>query len=221
MEEILGALAVNHHDLVWQFFQKRLAHEPQAEGTHYEAIPYEFHEPAAALSNNPERAVDIVKGWNDAAADPLLRFHGGRLLAIAFPTVPDRFEAKLLSLLEAEGDAAFSFVVGIMENYRGEPFTHRICQALIDAVPENDNRLGSVEVVLLSTGVVSGELGFVEAYQAKKVEVAPWLEDPRPKIRAFAEQYRRMLDNRIASEQQQAEERRAMRRLDFEGNEAA
>jgi hypothetical protein len=30
-----------------------------------------------------------------------------------------------------------------------------------------------------------------------------------------------MLDNRIASEQQQAEERRAMRRLDFEGDEAA
>jgi len=220
MEEILGALAINHHDLVWQFFRKRLAHEPQAEGPRYEAIPYEFHEAASALSNNPEHAVDIVRGWHDID-NPLFRFHGSRLLAIAFPTVPQRFEAKLLSLLEAKGEAAFSFVAGIMENYKGDPFTHRICQALIEAVPENDDRLGSVEVALLSTGVVSGEFGMVEAYQAKKDGIAPWLEDPRPKVRAFAEQYRRMLDNRIASERQQAEERRAMRRLDFEGDEAA
>jgi ppGpp synthetase/RelA/SpoT-type nucleotidyltranferase len=219
VEEILGAIAVNHHDLVWQFFRKRLAYEPHAEGPHYKAIPYEFHKPAASLSSNPERAVDIVRGWNEAD-DPLFRFHGGQLLAIAFPTVPDRFEAKLLSLLEAEGEAAFSFVA-IMENYEGEPFTYRICQALIDAVPENDDRLGAVEVALLSTGVVSGEFGFVEAYQAKKAVVGPWLKDHRPKVRAFAEEYSRMLDNRIASEQQQAEERLAMRRLDFEGDEGA
>jgi len=34
-----------------------------------------------------------------------------------------------------------------MENYKGEPFMHRICQALMDAVPnKNDDRLGAVEV---------------------------------------------------------------------------
>jgi hypothetical protein len=219
MEEILGAIAVNHHDLVWQFFRKRLVHEPQAEGARYEPIPYEFHEPAAPLSSNPERAVDIVRSWNDAD-NPLLRSHGGRLLAIAFPTVPQRLEAKLLSLVEAEGEAAFGFVVGIMENYEGGSFTHRICQALIDAVPESDSRLRSVEIALLSTGVVSGEFGMVEAYQSKKDAVAPWLGDPRPKVRAFAEQYARLLDNQSASEQQRAEERRAMRRLDFENDEA-
>ena len=220
MEEILGAIAVNHLDLVWQFFRKRLVHEPRAEGQRYEAIPHVFHEPAASLSTNPERAVDIVRGWHDAD-NPMFRYHGGRLLAIAFPNVPDRFEAKLLSLLEAEGEAAFSFVVGIMENYEGEQFTHRVCQALIDVLPEDNDRLGSVEIALLSTGVLSGEFGVVEAYQVKKEAVASWLEDPRPKVRAFTERYRHMLDNRIASEQQRAEERRAMRRRDFEGDEAA
>ncbi len=217
MEEILGAIAENHHDLVWQFFGRRLAYEPKADGSRYEAIPYEFHEPAAALSSNPERAVDIVRGWAEVD-DQLFRFYGGRLLAIAFPGVPKRFEAKLISLLDAEGEATFSFVVGIMENYEGEVFTHRICQALIDAVPESDDRLLSVEVALLSTGVVSGEFGMVEAYQTKKDSVLPWLKDSRPKVRAFAERYRRLLDNQIASELQRAEERRAMRRRDFEGD---
>jgi ppGpp synthetase/RelA/SpoT-type nucleotidyltranferase len=106
MQEILGALALNHHDLVWQFFRKRLAYEHEAKPQRYEANPDEFHEPAAPLSTNPERAVDIVRGWGDAD-DPLFRFHGAQLLALAFPNVPERFEAKLLALLTAEGDRAF------------------------------------------------------------------------------------------------------------------
>ena len=55
------------------------------------------------------------------------------------------------------------------------------------------DRLGSIEVALLSTGVVSGEFGMVEVHQEKKDSVLVWLEDPRPKVRAFAEQYRHML----------------------------
>ena len=54
------------------------------------------------------------------------------------------------------------------------------------AVRADDDRLGSVEVALLSTGVVSGEFGIVEAYRAKKDAVASWLEDLRPKVRTFA-----------------------------------
>jgi hypothetical protein len=45
-------------------------------------------------------------------------------MTLDFPTVPERFEAKILALLEAEGEAAFRFVAGIMENYKGEPSTH-------------------------------------------------------------------------------------------------
>ena len=70
----------------------------------------------------------------------------------------------------------------------------------------------------MSEGVVSGEFGMVEAYQAKKTAVTPWLDDARPKVRAFAQSYVHSLDNRIASEQRQAEERQALRRLDFEGD---
>jgi ppGpp synthetase/RelA/SpoT-type nucleotidyltranferase len=219
MEEILGALALHHHDLVWTFFRKRLVQEPLADGTRYEAIPFEFHEAAPRLGGYPERAVDMVRGWGDAD-EPLFRFHAGRLLAIAFPKLPERFEKKLAELLRVEGESAFRFVVGILENYEGEPITHRLCQVLINILPENDERLGAVETVLLSTGVVSGEFGLVEAYTAKKVSMTSWLEDPRPKVSAFAAAFGRMLDAQIASEQQRTEELRAMRRLGFEGDEA-
>ena len=62
--------------------------------------------------------------------------------------------------------------------------------------------------------------GLVDAYREKKDAVAAWLEDPRPKVRAFVERYRRKLDNRIAPEQEAAERRRALRKLDFDDDEA-
>jgi hypothetical protein len=54
--------------------------------------------------------------------------------------------------------------------------------------------------------VVSGELGVVQAYQAKKAEMTSWLSDTDTKIRAFAERYVRLLDRQIAAEQRRSEE---------------
>jgi hypothetical protein len=68
---------------------------------------------------------------------------------------------------------------------------------------------------LESTGVISGQFGFVEAYQRKKDEVSPWLKDPRPKVRAFAERYQRTLDRSIAAEQRRSETDYELRRREW------
>jgi hypothetical protein len=49
--------------------------------------------------------------------------------------------------------------------------------------------------------------------------IEPWLSDPRPGVRAFAEKHIRDLNLRIADEQRRAEERKALRRLQFDENE--
>jgi hypothetical protein len=45
-----------------------------------------------------------------------------------------------------------------------------------------------------------------EAYQRKKAEIQPWLTDPRPRVKAFAEAHDRMPDRMIAAEQRRSEE---------------
>lgn len=77
---------------------------------------------------------------------------------------------------------------------------------------KDDSRLNEIEVILESTGVVSGQFGFVESYQRKKEEVAPWLTDTRPKVRTFAERYQRTLDRSIAAEQRRSEADYELRR---------
>ena len=89
---------------------------------------------------------------------------------------------------------------------------HDVCKEIVNAIPEDDIRLGEIEIVLESTGVISGQFGFVEAYQQKKEEVSPWLDDARPKVRKFAERYQRTLDRTIAAEQRRSEADYELRR---------
>jgi hypothetical protein len=93
---------------------------------------------------------------------------------------------------------------------------HEICKAIIEALPDGDQRLDKLEVILESTGTVSGEYGLVHAYQQKKEEVKGWLSDQRPKVRAFAERYLRTLDRSIGAEQRRSEASYELRRRDWE-----
>jgi hypothetical protein len=137
-------------------------------------------------------------------------------LAAVFPTFPDEF-AKLLSDLAANSsDDDVQFILGILQNYKGEPATHPVLKALVNRLPGDDPRIAKVEISLQNTGVVGGEFGFVEAFQRKKAEMESWLQDDRPPVRTFAKEYIRKLDGRIASEQRSAEHRKELQKRAFE-----
>jgi hypothetical protein len=85
-------------------------------------------------------------------------------------------------------------------------------------MPEGDPRLAELEISLRGTDGVVGEFGIVDALRKKKEEVTPWLEDPRPRVKAFAIKYLRNLDRSIAAEQRTAEQERELRKRDFEAD---
>jgi len=94
-----------------------------------------------------------------------------------------------------------------------------VLKAVIARLSEDDQRLKKVEICLESTGVVAGQFGFVEAYRAKKAEIAAWLDDESAKVKAFATRFMARLDLRIASEQRSAEERLELRKRDYDMDE--
>ena len=103
-------------------------------------------------------------------------------------------------------------MVQVLSSYHGVVSLNETCKAVVGALPAGDPLLSGVEMVLQNTGVVSGEFGLVQAYQAKKLEMAGWLADPDAKIRAFAESYVLLLDRQIAAEQRRSEESIEMRK---------
>jgi hypothetical protein len=49
-----------------------------------------------------------------------------------------------------------TFVIRVMSSYHGETFLNETCRAVVRALPGGDPLQGEVEVVLQSTGIVSG-----------------------------------------------------------------
>ena len=213
-EMILSAVATVAYGAVWRFFGARLSHKDAA-AKGYEPIPFTFHHAAPALGRDPNCAVDIVREWY-VDDDPLFEFTGGKLLAIAFPECSEALQTKLIAVIEADGVAAFPFVADILKNYQGRVSIHPVCRALIECVPNDDARWSTIDILLLSMGVVGGEFGIVDAYREKRDQVTSWLSDPRPKVRRFAERYIRTLNRDIAAEQRESEERLQLRKLDWD-----
>ena len=107
-------------------------------------------------------------------------------------------------------------LLALLQNYEGGGGIHTLCMDIVDALPENDKLVTSVTIALSATGVVSGEFGFIEAYEERKAYVTSWLQDSRPKVRQYAREFIHKTDQQIAAEQRRAEEDQALRRLEFE-----
>ena len=215
-ERILLPIAENFPRSVWHFLKSRLDHKAADDfDSGYEAIPYRFRELQKPLSRDGGFAVDTVRSWYRLDDRLLFQFRGGSVLHNVFPGFSPELEAKLISVAQEGTDEAIDFVLRILRAYQGETFLHRVCKEIVNSLPENDGRLSEIEAVLEKTGVVSGQFGFVEAYQRKKEEVAPWVSDTRPKVRAFAEKYRRSRDRAIAAEQRRSEADYELRRREW------
>lgn len=217
VERVLVRLAERQPEAVWDYFGARLARAP-ADGEDeepFEAVPFRFHGLDKELSKHPQLA--ISKGLSWFARDrELFRFRGGHLLSSAFPNCTPEFSATLAELVKAGGDTEADFALAILQNYRGETSTYAVLKEIVSRFPDDARKMDGVRVSIDSTGVVSGELGFAEAWRAKKESLTEWLTDERPVVKAFAEEHIAELNLMIASEQRRAETDREMRNRSYD-----
>jgi ppGpp synthetase/RelA/SpoT-type nucleotidyltranferase len=216
VERILIRLAERWPEPVWDYLDKRLDCEVSEgeEEERFEAVPFSFHGLEEELSKHPE--LGIKKGLARFKRDPsLFQFRGGRLLSSAFPGCTPEFAAALVSLIKNGAESEADFVLQIFQNYTGEIPTHVVLKEIVAKFPEDKRRMGTVGVCIDNTGVVSGNLGFAEAWRAKKQTMVEWLEDDRPIVRAFAENHIRTLDRMITDETRRAEADKEMWELGF------
>ena len=218
-EWILREIAKKHPGIVWHFFKNRMGRKGADEAEdRYEPVPYQMTELTKPLARDAGLAVRTARSWY-TPDDHLFTYSGGRLLQNVFPAFTGEFEAELIVLVRTGNEDDLNFVLSVLRSYRGGQFLHEVCKAIVEALPVGDKRLGQVEVILESTGVVSGRFGMVQAYQGKKEEVQGWLIDERPKVREFAEMHQRSLDRSIASEQRRSETEYELSRRDWQEEE--
>ena len=216
-EDILTPIANQAPQRVIQYFYDRSMEEKVGE-FEYDAIPFELHNLQIPLSQIPAEAIDLIRGWYDGDYSMFI-YGGANLIKNIFPDFPKPFEDKLIELVLTGEEENLTFVMAILRNYRGDVSIFNVAKEIIKTLQEENRLLNEVVIILSSTGVVTGEFGFVEAYEQKKGEVADWLNDKSVKIRKFARYYISYLEKRIDSERKNAEEDIALRKFQYGSKE--
>lgn len=213
-EALLAVVAREHVEAVIDLIGKRFAHDRDAGDFRYEDLPYGLHylrEPLAAAS---AEIVAAARRWFDA--DPsMAQFRGGRLIAEVFPNLEHPLYPLLYSHVE-ESREGIDFVLSILRAYEGEAFLHPLLRAIVGQLPTDDELLHIVDIVIDSSGVLTGEYGSVEAQEARKALVAEWAKDENEAVRAFAARFIKSADNQLAMERRRADRSVALRKISFD-----
>jgi ppGpp synthetase/RelA/SpoT-type nucleotidyltranferase len=213
--DMLIALTAKWPEKLIQFFGARLEWEANLESrSDYTALPFSIHQLQKPLAAMPALMVTTAREWF-GKDQPLFQYHGGHFLAAVFPDYPADFKDELASQVRTGEPENIKFVIAVLANYEGSAAIHKTCKDLIDQLDEGDKLLSSVRLALGATGMVTGEFGFVEAYEQQKAQIATWLSDPRIKVQNFAKGFVRSLEQSIADEQRRAEESQEIRRRDW------
>jgi len=218
IEDILASIAASWPMKVVDFFGSRLKVESKStfgDKIRYDAIPFKFYRLNDQLAKIPEYLVEKSRYWFEE--DKLLfQYRGGHLLSIIFPNFPPEFEGILQSLIKGHDRADLEFVVNILRAYDdGQVFIYGLCKEIVAILPPEDPLLDEIKVALDSTGVVTGEFGFVEAFKRKKNQIEEWLSDPRERVQKFAKRHLHSLDQRIAAEKRRSEEELELRKREY------
>jgi hypothetical protein len=214
-EEVLAAIGKTDPKAVLDFMMTRVRAErareddpglTDGEEVRFEAIPYNLHKVDKLLSTLPGELLRAVRADFTSDDAGMFPYYGGaRLIKSVFPDFDAALKAELLSFSKTGHPTDIDFVIGVVRTYAGDAPVLDICREIIKMVPERSSAWGEVAAAIESTGVVGGEYGMLEAYQAKRAEIAAWKNDESPRVQAFAVWLLESLDQMIVTERQRAE----------------
>lgn len=203
-DRVLAIVAGKYPDLVFGFFGTRVDRDANGDGRRFEPIPFDIHDLGEALAKHPGQLLATTRAWY--ARSPLYHvFRGGRLVGNVFPKLTAEVAELLREMIEKGDRDDLAFVLETLAAYDGDEGIFGLCMDVVDRLDDGDELLGRVSGVLGERGILMGHFGSVEANRAEHELLAGWVNDPRPKVQAFATAERRRLEQWMASEQRRAE----------------
>ncbi len=213
-DRILATVADKRAALVIDFLDERVRRDLDRAGDRFDAIPFRSHDLPKVLARHPALLLSASRRWYDLYP-ALHQFQGGRLVANVFPKLAG--VAGPLAAVVAAGDRDdLAFVLATLQPYDGIEEIYPICMDVVERLDEGDHLLRRVSDVLGATGVISGEFGHVELEGEQHGRLGRYLDDPRPKVRAFAQEARRHAEHSMAWEQRRAEQEVEQMRRDWD-----
>lgn len=228
--EVLSTIAEFDIQSIIDFFNARLKRERAGRGkdygankedevclvdTKFEAIPYELHKLDKQLTKVPDRLLLAMQHDFEEEDHSLFTYRGARLIKAVFPAFGEPLEGILEKLVEGGVERDISFVLCLLRVYEGADSILPLCKSIIKVSPEKSKQWDEVASIIESTGVVSGEFGRANAFEAKRSEIGAWLADGNSRVQAFALWLIESLNRIIDSEKQRASDDIALRKYKF------
>ncbi len=212
--DVLESIARKHPKKVMEFFKTRVLYKKNKRAANkdyfrYDAIPYHLDDLGVELRKHPKEVLPELVSWLSDKV-PLLRWETAHFFSNLYPTFEDPLSTYLEEVVDTKDTKKIeNIVLPVLREYKGQGFTHPVCKKIVKYYADKYD--SDLFIALSQTGVVSGEYGFVGAYQAKQAEIKPWLEDEDSKVKAFAERYTAWLEKRIRWEKKRADDDKASR----------
>ena len=217
VEFILEHIAEIEVDHVFSLFEKRVAHSQKTDNDieeHYEAIPFSLSSINKVISKYPEKLILFIK--NNYEYQYGVDEYGSASLfkKCISPFQPEMIDLVLEQLNPTEENDLL-VLLAIVKCYEGHSSILCLIERLLPSVELNENLAKRINSSLLSTGVVSGEYGFAEAYKRKIADIEPWLENDNTNVVEFAKQYVDLLNRMVEEEVRRTDERVALEKHQY------
>lgn len=214
-EELLAGIARAWPDLALDFIGSRFTHDKKDSLQSFEAIPYKLDELREPLAVSPNRLISAARTWFDRDRR-LFEYKGGRIVAEVFPNFEETIKTRLQQELANRSRDSAEFVLAVIRAYDGRKELHPVLQDIVEMLDSDDELLEVVKIVIRSSGVLLGDHGSAEAIAARVEIMGFWTEDSREKVRVFAANFIRVLEQSRRLEVRKADQAVAFRRLCWE-----
>lgn len=176
----------------------------------YDAIPYKPPYLGAALSKAPKPLFKHLWKWFKESPS-IFQFEGATLLESAFQGYPDVARKHLESWIERDVE----FVIACLHGFEGIEAIYPTVKKIVEHLPTQSPLLRAVDLALDSSGTVYGDFGFRDLYSLRIDLLSTWLNDPSPKIQAFAKHRAENLKKSVIAETRRVEAEIAALKLEF------
>ncbi len=138
------------------------------------------------------------------------------MIGLVFPGLSDELLTAFETIVREGNEDDLKFVIASLHAYEGSERMYSLCMNIVAKLDEGNDLLKSIALVLQVTGVLRGEFGYVEAHATQKAKLEPWLNDPRERVKAFAQHQIGELEKSMAWEQRRAERDHEARRREWD-----
>ena len=165
-EQILKAISSTRHQLVLDWFGERIERTTDEPSVVFEPVPFSFQIVHEVLQPHSRDIIATMRQWldSDNGRGSLYVSH---FLSQIYPNFEEPLPSTLLEMVERADASDLVFIVSSLQGFEGRSYLLPLLRAVLTSDAATDDIERHISGVFHETGIMRGEFGVANTYQAK------------------------------------------------------